>query len=121
MTNKRAGGCCIRCGSIPLPARQRVASGWRTLLWCSKCQRGAFGGDSWLPNRPDLMDLPDVTVDASLEPCAVCKETAALECHHLAPRELFGDDAERWPTVQVCRPCHMHWHHIVNSARRGAT
>lgn len=121
MSSKRRSGACIRCGAIPILARQRVASGWRTLWWCERCRRGAFGGDSWVPNNRNVMDLPDVTADASLEPCSVCKEAAALECHHLAPRELFGDEAEDWPTVQVCRPCHMRWHSVINTARRGAT
>ena len=48
------------------------------------------------------------------EPCGVCREPALLELHHLAPREMFGDDCEKWPKVRVCRRCHECWHNVVN-------
>lgn len=42
--------------------------------------------------------------------CEVCGVFAPLEDHHLAPRAVFGDDADRWPTVAVCAGCHAEWH-----------
>ena len=53
--------------------------------------------------------------------CHVCAAVGPVERHHLAPRNLFGDaEAERWPTVLVCRPCHERWHAVVDrSIERG--
>ncbi len=48
--------------------------------------------------------------------CYVCGACAPLERHHLAPRHLFGDACERWPTVDVCRGCHEDWHRIVDGS-----
>lgn len=42
--------------------------------------------------------------------CPVCLRVVPLEEHHLAPRALFGDEAERWSTQNVCRDCHERWH-----------
>jgi hypothetical protein len=52
---------------------------------------------------------------ASAEPeqCPVCLSMARLELHHYAPVSLFGNEAERHPTMRICRPCHMLWHRLV--------
>lgn len=44
--------------------------------------------------------------------CEVCGKGEA-ERHHWAPRHLFGDKADRWPTSMLCRSCHQRWHNIV--------
>lgn len=46
-------------------------------------------------------------------PCEVCGTKGTTEVHHWAPRHLFGDDADRWPTGNLCRPCHVNWHQRV--------
>jgi hypothetical protein len=55
-------------------------------------------------------------------PCYVCGVEAPTQRHHLAPYEVFGAEAGRWPTVQVCKECHSRWHLLMNQARqkRGA-
>lgn len=116
--SKRDAGACIKCGAIPSVARESVGSGWRTLWWCYRCNDLAFGGDSWLPNKRDLMQLPIVSRKAD-EPCQVlrCLNVGQLEEHHLAPYEFFGDDADRWPTIRVCKRCHDKWHDTINAGR----
>lgn len=48
--------------------------------------------------------------------CARCG--APAECvHHWAPRELF-EDAEEWPTSELCKDCHRRWHVTINAERR---
>lgn len=47
------------------------------------------------------------------ENCGVCGTVGPIERHHLAPQALFGDDAELWPTVNVCTTCHDLWHRLV--------
>ena len=47
-------------------------------------------------------------------PCDRCGENAFLQRHHWAPRALFGwDEAETWPTSDLCQNCHSTWHRIV--------
>lgn len=55
-------------------------------------------------------------------PCYVCGVEAPTQRHHLAPYEVFGAEADRWPTVQVCKECHSRWHLLMNQSRqrRGA-
>lgn len=63
-----------------------------------------------------MFDLDALTVLVDLrdsgEPCAICgkKET---EYHHFAPRHLFGDDADNWPTAWLCKDHHKEWHDKV--------
>jgi len=33
--------------------------------------------------------------------------------HHWAPRHLFGDDCDTWPTSILCPTCHAEWHSKV--------
>jgi ssDNA-binding Zn-finger/Zn-ribbon topoisomerase 1 len=45
-------------------------------------------------------------------PCERCQKLRLLEKHHWAPYKLF-DDADKWPTSMLCRPCHEEWHSKV--------
>lgn len=47
------------------------------------------------------------------KPCEVCGSTGQTELHHWAPFHLFGDEADKWPTSLLCRPCHVRWHQTV--------
>ena len=44
--------------------------------------------------------------------CAVCG-SYQVELHHFAPKYLFGDDSDNWPTAYLCREHHKQWHDIV--------
>lgn len=47
----------------------------------------------------------------------VCQRCAELgiEVHHTSPREVFGDDADNWPLIDLCRECHAEWHERMNA------
>ena len=45
--------------------------------------------------------------------CFVCRSASAKEEHHLAPRHIFGREAQCWPRVEVCRGCHRRWHELA--------
>lgn len=57
-------------------------------------------------------DIPRYVMDGAIdEQCQVCGECAPLERHHLAPCAVFGwEEAESWPTIDVCGACHERWH-----------
>lgn len=43
--------------------------------------------------------------------------------HHIAPRNTFGREADRYPTVPLCQAHHTHWHQVMDGYRwqaRGA-
>lgn len=48
--------------------------------------------------------------------CARCG-APATQLHHWAPAELF-EDADLWPTSQLCGDCHRLWHVTINAERR---
>lgn len=45
--------------------------------------------------------------------CEACKLETGTEVHHWAPRHLFGDEADAWPTANLCVECHKRWHALV--------
>ena len=47
--------------------------------------------------------------------CARCG-APATQLHHWAPAELF-EDADLWPTSQLCGDCHRLWHRVINANR----
>ena len=44
------------------------------------------------------------------DPCERCGKVDYLDNHHWAPRHLFGDDCNNWPTAWLCPTCHREWH-----------
>jgi hypothetical protein len=48
-------------------------------------------------------------------PCERCGSDDDTQYHHMAPRELFPD-AEEWPGVYLCQPCHTRYHQIMTPA-----
>ena len=42
--------------------------------------------------------------------CAVCGSIDNLERHHWAPKHLFKDRADDYPTSLLCKLCHSEWH-----------
>lgn len=45
--------------------------------------------------------------------CERCGAIGAVESHHIAPQAKFAD-ADLWPTVRLCRPCHIRWHQTID-------
>lgn len=90
------------------------------VVWirCDDCGSNARGNGKWLAHTYDnWRDLP-VFEDRRRDrpPCQVCGEWGT-EIHHWAPKELFGDEADLWPTAYLCPPCHGRWHVEINKAR----
>jgi len=69
----------------------------------------------------DHPDLSNIDVDAlpfldeflRYRQCEWCGEAGLCEVHHAAPQKFFGEDAELFPMVYLCRPCHERWHGVV--------
>jgi hypothetical protein len=101
-----------------------LATGFHIAAWCHRCQRivktpvlGADGpklhvpGHYFTPREKSVMRL--LPKDDARRHCPVCGEQAVLENHHLAPREHFGVECERWPQIEICRTCHERWHRLM--------
>ena len=73
-----------------------------------KTHRGAF------LKKPSNSDNLPIVADYR-ERGGICEVCGAVgtETHHWAPRYLFDDDADKWPTAQLCPRCHAHWHRMV--------
>ena len=89
------------------------------MIYCSRCDRPAHGGRSYRPIAsvaPDaLRRMPEIAAPTEGF-CSVCQAARPLEVHHLAPRNVFRDEADLWPTVEVCRECHERWHRLMDGA-----
>ena len=111
---------CVHCkvaGDAQL-ARQITGAGATNVLWvCLTCNRAtpAQSGGLYVPHVklealgiiPD--DLP-VWRDYSKDTRCVACGARGAEVHHWAPRALFGDEADSWPTDMLCPTCHERWH-----------
>jgi hypothetical protein len=109
---------CIEQGATTEWAKQRISTGFHVFARCvSGCQVKTQIGGIWAPKMwftPAELEAMPLTDAEPLPTCTVCGVRAKLESHHLAPRELFGDEeCERWPRVDVCRDCHERWHERI--------
>lgn len=100
--------------------------------WCRRCENYADSdhGGGWVlkrdviamgvvpeclptvppePKQLTLVDLPVVVVK-----CRRCR-AFGVEVHHWAPRAVFGDEADKWPTDALCTACHREWHARMNA------
>lgn len=90
-------------------------------LVCTTCGLGGMASDG-LPKSLHLADGLPIYTDNRSHLCERCGYWGT-EVHHWAPREVFGRDAESWPTSHLCRECHQEWHRRMNehaSQRRAA-
>jgi len=112
------------CHGQAKPARLRDARERDHLIWWCFIDRRRIGTAA-IPRKlltaEQFYLLPLVRQSLPTEPerCPVCGELALLEEHHVAPRVAFGDEADRWPTVWVCRRCHERWHERTGVGRCG--
>lgn len=110
---------CDRTTRVKL-VRTITTSGISQVYWqCPACNDNASGGAVYIKHeilrkyKVEIDDLPVVNDYRSLEnACVVCGALGA-ERHHWAPRYLFGDKAEEYPTAYLCNYHHMLWHKLV--------
>lgn len=115
---------CHRCKRVTqqevmkrINANGSEAFGW----WCFSCEffpkwQPTTDGRQWVSKDElinagaDLEAIPVVDMVTS-ERCSVrgCGSRCA-ENHHWAPKEHFGDEAERWPQDPLCVAHHQEWH-----------
>lgn len=67
--------------------------------------------------NPDMVE-GEVRDFRKLPNCARCGRDDAIEIHHWAPRQLFPDDADDWPTSPLCPDCHHRWHVTTGTATK---
>lgn len=110
-------------------------------LWyraCKRCNTLTATSETW--THPDTFDIaigaaevPDSLEMAvwNMEPtwlarlalgsmcqrCGATEDEQTLHGHHTSPRALFPD-ADAWPVVVLCQPCHSRWHSTVTPGLR---
>lgn len=58
------------------------------------------------------------TATRNYPPCSYTGCTTPItEYHHFAPRNTFGDDADNWPVMPLCRKHHQQWHQQMDGYR----
>lgn len=91
--------------------------------WCPTCNRWVTDevgySQKWLKkDHPALRGVDRSTLpkigERYYRKCeGPCGAFAICHMHHVAPRALFGEEADRWPVVYLCQPCHSRWHSAV--------
>lgn len=72
----------------------------------------------WMGKR-GYSTIEELPVLRDERPATTCERCGArgVETHHWAPKEWFGpEEAERWPTAELCRTCHQVWHWAAERA-----
>lgn len=94
--------CGARSGSLPLALWRQWAAEGAQLEWVQRNDLSEYAQDYY-------------------EPCIVqgCGDTPT-EWHHFSPRNIFGDEAEGWPCLPLCRPHHREWHSRMDGYRWNA-
>lgn len=98
--------------------RTITGSGVSQVYWkCSACGKNAGGSAQYIKHEKITtygLEITSILIekDYRQEKCQVCG-TLGAEYHHWAPRHLFGDAADKWPTGWLCKKCHDEWHNKV--------
>lgn len=123
---------CMRCeaDNPVILVRNITTSGVSQVYWqCQVCKKSTTKPMQYIHHKRvemyglDVNQIP-VIEDYSKDgpPCDVrgC-ENRGTEVHHVAPRHLFGDNADSWPTINLCKLHHDEWHKKVtpNMAGKG--
>lgn len=89
---------CRVCGTAGTPVSTRLLAAWglgpADLEWEQR-------------NEPRRYD-PCVVANCGVTP---------TEYHHFAPRNTFGDEADSWPYLPLCRAHHVEWHTRMDGYR----
>lgn len=78
---------------------------------CVTCGAGGTGSHAVRKSYIDPTGLPIVN-DNRKDRCEVCG-ALGVQVHHWAPRHLFGNQADVWPTSKLCVDHHAYWHSKV--------
>jgi len=122
MNYRRKQGICKKCNNAGVfeLVRNITNSGTSQVYWmCRFCKDNANGSAIYIKHEKikavgiEIDDIKVINDYRSLEnACVVCGELGAA-LHHFAPRYLFGDRADDWPTGYLCNFHHMQWHGLV--------
>jgi hypothetical protein len=113
---RRVGVLCPRCGERTTFEKEQRGTGW--VVWTAKCcgeypnphRRQVPAAHFFRPG--EIESMPDrVTVNPGT--CVVCGAIGYVERHHTAPQAIFGDEAARWPIIEVCHACHVRYHQTM--------
>jgi hypothetical protein len=84
--------------------------------YCTNCNRILTGSIKTPAHERDrlplIRDNREIYGATPPAPCDRCGTLGPVETHHWAPWALF-DDANDWPTSELCPPCHRLWHRVV--------
>jgi hypothetical protein len=112
---------CKKCDRKVLAKliRNIVNSGASQVFWlCPICNTNAMGAGQWIDHKKiiasKLTTIENIPVanDYRIDKCVVCGEVGT-EYHHFAPKHLFHDEADKWPTAYLCKKHHDQWHRLV--------
>lgn len=91
-------------------------------VWCARCNSnvtkergypGAYiGRDHPTVQGVDFAALPRIG-EKFYRACSKCRRFTECHAHHIMPRKLAPGEADTWPLVYLCPPCHRRWHRIV--------
>jgi hypothetical protein len=113
---------CPYCGGTPILWRQINGNGAQVVVArCSNCDRVPNMKQPFLPKaeHPNWQAYPLYQDNTEFsEPCVIrgCgrKDT---ELHHFAPRALFGNEADDYPTGWLCQYHHDRWHELTHTGK----
>jgi hypothetical protein len=82
-------------------------------LRCIRCGYLCVGDILYAKLQPEEMANAPIarnnfSADRKCEHCGEWEN--GVERHHWAPWSVFGEDAWRWPTSDLCPECHRIWH-----------
>ncbi len=88
---------------------------------CPWCGRRSNGMKSWkVPDAYTTGRYREVLGEPISYPICEVKtcEQPGMHIHHLAPSNTFGDEADDWPTMNVCQRHHDEWHRKMHTYDR---
>lgn len=104
---------CQKCGNEQITFYAQInQSGAKVVTArCDKCKQIPFIGMPFLSKKDFEWDTLPLIENFSLssEPCAVCGKLGT-QLHHFAPRHLWPETADEWPTAYLCQDHHDEWH-----------
>lgn len=89
---------------------------------CPHCGFNLKGSGQWISKKvvpAEILEALPIFDDYSVQlpGCEVCGERG-VQLHHWAPKELFPETFEEWPTSYLCKKHHTEWHDIVTNPYR---
>src|SRR3990167_10649997 len=109
---------CPDCEAYAEPAKTQARNGaWHVGYRCFTCDRWVLAnGKRFHPQDGWDLDVLPVVRFGERDLCEHCGKRRHCEVHHYAPRALFGNDADQWPTGWLCvgdDGCPELWHRVI--------